>query len=294
MVKQAVATKPPSKGQDVSAPMPDFMKGDVGRGTENILSEDIDTPRLKLIQALSPELQEFNELRAGNFWHSAAEHIFSEPFRAVAVYYDRRFVLWNPRDSGGGILARADDGVHWSPSDSEFKVKLDKKDGGAQVTWRTAKTVEQSGLANWGSMNPNDPNSSPAATRLLNFLLVFPDFPDLMPAVFSFQRSSIKVGRKFLAKIKTIRGPLFGMQWTMASFVDTNRAGQDFHNVSIQGAGYLTDAKFYEQYKSLNENFSKTGINIKDVEGLQDEDAEGTDEPEETVETKGSGKRPRY
>lgn len=297
MVKTAVATKTkvPSVRASQSVAVPDFMKGDVGLGTENISPEDIDTPRLKLLQALSPELQEFNKLRAGMFWHSAAEHEFTEPFHVVSLYYDRRFVLWNPRDAGGGILARADDGIHWSPANQEFTVKLDKKDGGATVKWSTANTVAESGLAEWGSMNPADPNSSPAATRLLNFLFAFPDSPELMPAVFSFQRSSIKIGRKFLAKIRTVRAPLFGMRWLVTSFVDTNRAGQDFHNVSVQGDGLIEDKDLYLQYKGLYENFARTGIQIKDVEGLQDEDPE-KDADDVVEDKKGSagGKKPRY
>ena len=48
--------------------IPDFMKEDIGsrQGTENFGAEDMETPRLKLIQALSPELQEYSDLRAGN------------------------------------------------------------------------------------------------------------------------------------------------------------------------------------------------------------------------------------
>jgi len=295
MAKTTVQSRPVSKPPvPTSDQMPDFMRADAGLGTDNISSEDIDTPRLKLIQALSPEIQQFNKLRPGNFFHSAAEHIFDEPFRVVILYYDKRFILWNPRDSGGGILARADDGVHWSPPDTEFAVKLDKKDGGAQVKWKTGKTVKESGLDAWGSSNPNDPNSGPAATQMFNYLLAFPDHPDLMPAVLTFQRSSIKIGRKLNAKIKTVRAPLFGQQWLLSSFMDTNRSGQDFHNIQMQGAGLVQDAEQYKMYKGLYENFARTGIQVKDIEGLQDEDDATGDEPEETVETRAGGRRPRY
>lgn len=295
-MKTATALKPVAKRPttELSNDVPDWMKKDVGKGTENIAPEDIDTPRLRLIQALSPELQQFNDLRAGNFFHPAAEHIFTKPFEVVTLYYDRRFILWQPRDAGGGILARADDGIHWSPPNTKFQVKLDKKDGGQTVTWETAKTVQESGLAEWGSMNPSDPNSAPAATRLLNFLFAFPANPELMPAVFSFQRSSIKIGRKLLAKIKTVRAPLYGMKWLMSSFIDTNRVGQDFHNIQIQGAGLIQDKDQYEQYKGLHEQFSQSGINVKDIEGLRDEDVEAPESVDDESETKGGAKRPRY
>ena len=255
----------------LTANLPSFMRGDAGAGTDSIKMEDLETPRLKLMQGLSPELEEFDGLRPGFFFHPAAEWIFDEPFRAVPLFMDRRYILWNPRDNGGGILARADDGIHWSPGQGEFEVTLDKKDGGHKVMWRLAKTVQQSGLAKWGTMNPSDPNSPPAATLMFNYLLAFPDHPELMPAILTFQRSAIKSGRKFNTKIKTNRAPLYGTIWEFSSFKDTNSRGQEFHNINVRGAGLVEDEGLYNLYKGLHQQYSGTGLNIKDIEGLQDE-----------------------
>lgn len=251
--------------------LPAFMRQDADLGKENIGKDDIEIPRLKLMQGLSPELQEYDGLRSGFFFHPAAEFIFDAPFRAVPVFMDQRYILWRPRDAGGGILARADDGIHWSPSSGEFTVQLDKKDGGDTVTWRLANTVAESGLANWGTMNPNDPNSPPAATLMYNFLLAFPDEPDLMPAVLSFQRSSIKMGRRFNTKLKTVRAPLFGTMWEFSSTEDHNNAGQTFFNINVRSAGLVEDEEQYHAYRQMYETFSQRGLSIKDIEGLQDE-----------------------
>lgn len=261
-------TRPPADPATLAS-LPAFMRNDADMGKEAIGQEDIQIPRLKLMQGLSPELQEYNELRAGDFFHPAAEFIFNEPFRAVVVHMDRRYILWRPRDSGGGILARADDGIHWSPSQGTFDVTLDKKDGGVQVKWTLAPTVAQSGLANWGTMNPADSNSPPAATLMYNYLLAFPEEPDLMPAVLSFQRTSIKVGRNFNTKIKTIRTPIFGTVWEFGSKEETNARGQKFFNIDVKGAGVVEDASQYEMYKAMHLQFAHAGISIKDVEGMQ-------------------------
>src|SRR5690242_5093707 len=105
MVKAAVKTKPsvPAKIKPASTDlaMPDYMKGDVGKGTEGIGRDDMEQPRLKLMQGLSPELKEYDDLRAGMFFHPMAEHIFDKPFRAVIIFVDRRYILWNPREAGG-------------------------------------------------------------------------------------------------------------------------------------------------------------------------------------------------
>jgi predicted nucleic-acid-binding Zn-ribbon protein len=251
--------------------LPAFMHEDMGRGTEDMSQEDLEIPRLKLMQGVSKELQENDQLRAGYFYHPAADLIFTEPFLAVPLLMDRRFILWRPRDQGGGILARADDGVHWSPPDTDFRVTLDKKDGGNEVIWRTAKTVKQSGLDAWGSMNPDDPKSPPAATLMYNYLLAFPEYPDVVPAVFTFQRSAIRNARKFNTKIRTIRAPIFGVVYQFGSVVDTNGRGQDFFNVQTTAYGRVTDESAYTGYKAIYEAYSSKGMNIRDLDSAQDE-----------------------
>lgn len=276
---QAVATREDaSLPASVNEQLPAHMRADMDMGKENIRNEDMDIPRLKLIQGLSKELTLYDDLKAGHFFHSATEMIFDdkEGFRVVPVYFERQYILWRPLENGGGILARAQDGIHWSPSEGSFDVQLDRKDGGAKVTWKVAPTVEKSGLAQWGTMDPNNPNSPPAATLMYNFLLAFPDYPDLMPAVLTFQRSSIKIGRKFITKLKTVRTPLFGTIFRLTSFVDHNAANQDFHNVNLVGAGLVEDPAQYEMYKNLYQSLAGKGMNIRDIDSLQ-EDADHQD-----------------
>lgn len=251
--------------------IPQHMQQYAGAGVQGLGQQDMEIPRLKLMQALSKELEQFNDLRPGNWLHTAEEFIFDEPFKIVPIFLDKRYILWKPLEAGGGILARADDGIHWSPAQGTFNVTLDKKDGGAQVEWKLAPTVAESGLANWGTLNPNDTNSPPAATLMYNYLVVFPDHPDLMPAVMSLQRSSIKTARRFNTKLKTNRAPIFGTVWEVRTTDDSNAANQDFKNVDIVGAGFVEDAAQFEQYRQMHEQFSKSGLSIKDIENAQDD-----------------------
>jgi hypothetical protein len=273
-----VPSQEPSEVDLMMAPLPDYMQKYAGAGKENITKEDIETPRLKLIQALSPELQIYNEMRPGNFFHTASEAIIDQEFTAVMVYFDRQYILWRPREMGGGILARAADGIHWSPPEGEFEVILDKKDGGNAVTWRLADTVTRSGLAEWGSMNPGStPQSPPAATLMYNYVLAFPDMPELMPAVFTFQRSGIKMGRRLNGKLKTSPAPIFGLKYKFIPCEDTNRAGQKFWNVNVVGNGMVSRDEM-ERYAMLHNNFRVTGLQIKDIETIGDDET-ATDDP---------------
>src|SRR3954447_3263222 len=85
---------------------------------------DVEMPRLKLLQASSPELAKFNEAKAGEFWHSLIDASFGSSVRICPIYIDKRFILWRRGDGGGGILARGEDDKHGPPADAEFTVKL--------------------------------------------------------------------------------------------------------------------------------------------------------------------------
>lgn len=253
--------------------MPDFMKEYAGLGTENIGREDMQTPRLKLISSVNKELQSYNELRPGMFFHDASESILSGPIRVVPLYIDKRYILWRPRDDGGGILARADDAVHWSPPNTSFTVKLDRKDGGHTITWKTADTVAASRLAEWGTMNPDDSQSQPAATEMYNVVFAFPDNPELEPAVFTFQRGSIKAGRAFNTKVKTIRAPIFSQIHVLNSVVDTNNRNQDYYVPELKAQSLIADEEVFNQYRMYWESMSKSGLTVKDLESAQEDTA---------------------
>src|SRR5208283_3848705 len=165
--------------------IPDYMKADIGQhyGMESLDHSDMATPRLKVIQGMSTkEKEQFSFLKEGDFFHTAHEMAIPQPFFAVPILIRKRFILWRPRDMGGGILARADDAKHWDQPDATFNVKLDKNEGGANVTWRTKSTVKESGLDKWGTSNPADKNSRPAATLTYDVLLTFPEAPEMSPA----------------------------------------------------------------------------------------------------------------
>lgn len=251
--------------------LPEYMRGHEHAGKENIGKDDLEIPRLKLMQGLSPELKERNDLRQGHFYHTANELGLESGFRAVPIYMDKRYILWRPRGEGGGILARADDGVHWDPPNKTFTVTLDKKDGGIKVEWRTAKTVKQSGLAEWGSLNPKDPDSAPAATLMYSYVLAFPDHPDLVPAVLTFQRTSIRAGRRFNTKLRTIKAPMYGLVFNFNSVLETNQQGDDYYTISASGAGFVEDEEQFMEYQALHEGFKEAGLQIRDIEGAQDE-----------------------
>jgi len=264
----------PEKAGEIANVVPDFMKAHAGKGVEKLGQGDVAVPRIQLLQSVSPELIANDELRQGEFYHSIAEVGLGKSLRIVPIFTDIRAILWRPRVDGGGILARLDDNVHWSPPNATFEVNLKKKkdDPDVRVKWTTKPTEAEAGLLRWGSANPADPNSQPAATKMHNVVVVLPDYPEYSPAVVTLQRSSIRAAQNLGGKIKIAGAPSFGMYFQMTG-VSENGTDGTFFNYKFTADGFVTDEATFNKYKEMYEHFSKMGVQIKDIEGLQEADA---------------------
>jgi hypothetical protein len=224
-----------------------YNKGRIG----NIDSSDRIIPRVKLMQAISPELQDFPEAKAGQFWHTIGQQNLGPVIRGIPIVIAKSYVLWAPRNDDRGILARARDGIHWEPADAEFTVK--PKGAPNPITYRTAKTVAESKLDQFGTSIPGDANSPPAASLTYNMMWYFPDLPELSPSIIINTRSAVKPMQQLLSRIdskptahyvqvydigvvqqKGPEGPYFNFTYTGAGFADEDTAS-------------ITSA-FYEQF----------------------------------------------
>ena len=236
----------------VPAHLAQYQKQKIG----NVDSSDRIIPRIKLMQAISPELQDFQgEAKAGQFWHTIAQQNLGPSLKAIPIIIRKSFVLWAPRNDDRGILARAMDGVNWEPANAEFRVK--PKGSAQEVVYRTAKTVAESGLDQFGTSIPGDPNSPPAASLTYNMLWHLPDFPELSPAVIINTRSSVKPMQQLLSRIDSKPVPHFCQVYQIASVQQKGAEGPYF-NFSYVGDGFATaeQAKLTEE---MYETFSKGG-----------------------------------
>ncbi|MDE2467430.1 MAG: hypothetical protein KGL35_01450 [Bradyrhizobium sp.] len=243
--------------------LPAFLEEHPGLGSLG----KVEVPRLKLLQTSSPELTEFSDAKQGEFWHSMINERIGSTIRICPVFISWCFILWRPREAGGGILARADDGKHWVPAESEFTVKLN---GGHEVTWRTARTVAASGLSKRGSYDPNDPNSPAAATRMYSIVCSFPDRKNWPPAVLTLQWAALKAATKLIDQLKVLRAPSFGVIMEMASFKDKSPSGE-FYNYAFELGGPVEEKAFYEENSTQYRFFVEHGLKVKDLERAQED-----------------------
>lgn len=243
-----VAPVEPSKAA-LPAHLAQYQKQAIG----NIDRTDLVVPRIKLLQGTSPELDEFPETaRKGQFWHSTLDQLLGPTILGVPIVTRKSYVLWAPRNSDQGILARAPDGVHWDQPDAEFT--FTPKGTDRPQTYKLARTVAESGLDKFGSSIPGNPNSVPAASLTYNTLWYFPDLEEIGPAIIINTRSSIKPMQNLLSKIDAKPVPHFVQLYEIGVKTEVGADGP-YYNYSYTGAGYADEntckitSALYDRFK---------------------------------------------
>lgn len=256
-----------------TAQLPDFLKGEKGgAGTEALSGNALSPPRLKLAQALSPELETYAGLKAGGYFNNLTERVYDGAVSIIPCFLSESYLLFAPRvpGSSGGLLARADDGVHWNPSEGEFEVTINKQ--GHKAVWKLAPTVGASGLANWGTSNPADKTSQPAATHVINCVCMAADKDGWEgPLVLSFVRSALKVGKKFASNLKLSRVPAYGRVFELASAKVEGPSGPYFEP-RVKALGFVSNLDTFAQAKEIYEIAFKQGVvvDVGEMEGAED------------------------
>lgn len=249
---------------NVTSNVPDFMRQDSRLGKENISQQDMVIPRIALLQAVHPEVME-GRGDNGNFWHTVNElDLGPEIDDIVWLHISKRYTLWNPRHAGGGILARASDGINWDQP-GEFQISPYKDRPKYTVTLQTGKKVGKDiGLGAWGTLDPENPDSPPAATLTYALAGIRANNPEMGPFVVLLQRSAEPVARMLLSKIQLDPAPLFGQVYRMGSKVQPSNNG-DFNQYTFTKNGHVQTQEQYEEFKKLHEGFAATGVKFDET-----------------------------
>lgn len=243
MATKAKTTEIATTGSDDN--LPDYLKGYDGPTVDSGLgNEDIVLPQIKLLQGVSGEISEYDDAKPGHFWHTGADMDMGADLKFIPIKLQKKYLLIAPMDDGQGVLARADDGVTWDRTGS-WEVKLDKR---TTVTWEiTDESVIGSGLAKWGTSEPSDEDSPPAATLIYEYLVLLPDHIELGPVIMSFSRSAIKKVTKGLnSKIKLAEGsgkPMQSLVFKAAAGLESNGTNE-YHAPNFVRSGFATKDQF--------------------------------------------------
>ena len=226
--------------------VPTYLRDYQGpQNRDNFDESDIVIPRIKLLQALSEEVEAYDEARTGHFWHTGFDKSLGDDIEFVVCSRKKKYLLVAPMEDGQGILARAEDFKTWDRMGS-WEVQI--KDVG-KVTWTIDDVdVVASGLDQWGTFNPGNENSPPAATIFYEYLVILPDHMDLGPAVISLTRSAIKKAKKGLNDKIALHGkanrPMQSLLFRAVAVGDHNADNQTFKNWQFMTNGFADEKIF--------------------------------------------------
>lgn len=233
-----------------------------GAGSENVGEEDVKIPLLKLIQAMSPELDDTSTkyipgAKQGDFFNSLTRENYGSVIMAVPVMYDRSYIEFVPRSMGGGFVAKhgRSSGAKWEASmqtNSEGKTCLLKPNGNELVD-----TPEM-------------------------FLIVVKDDGNHDLMSLPMNGSKIKVATSWNGQLKLIRlkrangagtfnPPYFSSIWKIESGTEKNNKGT-FRNIKVSMLCKNEDADLISLGSSFYEMLKEGKARVQ------------YDEPEEDVE----------
>lgn len=217
---------------------------------DNFDSSDVTIPRVKLLQALSKECEDYDSAKPGNFWHTGMDMDLGQEFDFVAVSRRKKYLLVAPLEDGQGILARAEDFVHWMPPKGSFEVKI--KGRKTPQKWTLAPTVAESGLDKWGTFNDQDENSPPAATLFYEYLVLLPSHMEVGPVVLSLTRSQIKKAKKGIndkiSMHESAGRPMQSLVFRAKSVKEESQQGT-FFNMQFMASGFAPEPIFKQAWE---------------------------------------------
>lgn len=225
--------------------LPAYLQGkEKTRGLQSMTGDDLVIPRIKLLQDAKREPTTFDSAKLGEFWLNVLDRPLGPKLKFIVCSDKKRVLLMRPMDdkSGSAVLARADDGKTWNTL-GEWDVKI--RNVKQPVKWKIDNlNVRASGLLEFGTSLPDDPDSNPAATLFYEYLVFLPDHPEVSPCVLSLARTAAKKARDLNGKIEFRNQDVQALMFE-ANVEKTGDGDMAYFNYVFQSSGFATE----EQYK---------------------------------------------
>jgi hypothetical protein len=177
-----------------------------GRGFEEADAAAYAIPFLVMLQPTSPQLDEIKGAKAGMILNTATGEVMNSA-EVIPCVYQRRFLRWGPRDSGGGFK-----GAMVASEADKLRNEGDVTDFENRVYFPLPD----------GTVNPKKCDLL-ADTR--NHYVLVRTKEGLKPAVMSLASTQVKVSRNWMTKMQSAGGDMWGWAYKIGSQKTTNEKG---------------------------------------------------------------------
>ena len=175
-----------------------------GAGFENVGSDSVAVPRLVLLQKGSPEADDtqpeyIEGARAGTLLNrvTGATYDAKTGLEVILCYFERRYLVWAPRDTGGGLVSVWDETEYLTAK----RNGMVDRDGAAEI----------------------DMEGNRISDTRIHYLI---GLPDLEPAVMSLSSTAIKRSRLLIAQaMRPANSPAFSKVFRLTAVPEKNDKG---------------------------------------------------------------------
>jgi hypothetical protein len=246
-----------TQGQTVLTEMPAYLKNkNSNRGSEEVTAADITIPRLDIVQALSPCLDEKKEAdyipgaKTGMLFNSITRQLYGKSVKFVPVVVIKQWNIWKDRKQGGGF-------------------------NGSYETLALAEEAKKAIVA-----NGENPAFYDILETAVNYGLLINENGSIQEISIPMAKSKLKINRQLNSLVRMAGGDRWDRVYDCKVVPDSSKLG-DFFNFNFQWAGFPSEAvsaKAEEIYNLVKEGRAKTSY---DHEVAHDEDTVATVEKEE-------------
>lgn len=224
-------------------------EGNTMEGLEDVDVQSVSLPRVKLLQATSPEVQgeEYADLnlRAGNLIEAISKEKISGEFIPVKVLPSTN-VLFVPRT--------AEDKAVLKEKKEDITDEDLAQEGGMICVALDGKTGDRYGACSNCKLCMFNGNEKPICQRSINILVMLDTG---LPAIVSFRDTSYKHGNRFVSLLrnKALTGTRIQTCKYKLSPTKKTRGSQQWYELAVVMAGNATEEesiKAYELYKTYN------------------------------------------
>ena len=232
--------------QVVASELDKMLEADAGVGLENITTEDMQIPFIRIIQALSPQLQKDDPLyikgaEQGDIFNTVSQEVYKQDEGVIVVpaFFEKKFLEFQLRSSGGGFVR---------------ELAADDKD----ITMTSREnTIELL------------PNGNELVRTHQHLVIAQSADGTIAPSVLDMKKTQLKVSRRWNTLKNSARlpsgalMPIYGTAWQVTTVLEANDQGKWF-NYKLDRINDVTPEieKMMLEARNMYQGVSKGGVKM--------------------------------
>lgn len=236
--------------------VPDYIKQDAARGSENVTMDDMVIPRLEVVQGLSPAVKRgdpnyIEGAQMGDLNNSVTRQLYGQELYVVNVHFSVQYLVWQARRYIGenGREVTTEGGFFGAfPTEHEALARAEQE-GGAAKGIEVIDTPQHLCLA-------LEVEPSGAVVGAEEIMISMP-------------RTKAKISRQWNSLIKLNGGDRFSRVYRLGTELEKNAKG-DYYNLSVKSLGFAPE-EIYRKAEALYELVASGERRVvMDVSGLSE------------------------